>query len=179
MEQSVIQMIDRPGILSEINVECISCPIHLMIEQGIRGPGRGDYYCHKIKKDCVWRTHSRRGNGELNFAPSAAVFNKYGFKLVNDKSTYKIGKCHFLFFLFHPDSNWEPPKERPNGILRNRFGKIVQPSDRWELCHNNGLFWDDSKRNLEWRWRSEHKVLEPNTKSDKEPITIYEAGIPK
>jgi hypothetical protein len=179
MEKTVKELIDRQGILSEFQVECIKCPIHLMIDCGIRGPGKGDYYCHRIKKDCPWRTHSKRSNGEMNFAPSAKVFNKYGFKLVNNKSTYKIGKCHFLFFLYHPDMNWEPPQERPDGVLRNRFGKIIQPGDIWELCHINGLFWDDSKRNLQWGWRSEHKTLEPNTKSDREPTNLYEAGIPK
>jgi len=181
MEQSVIQMIDRQGILSEFEVECIACPIHLMIEDGTRagGKGKGGYYCKKIKRDCAWRTHSVRGNGHMNFAPSSAVFNKYGFKLVNEKSTYKIGKCHFLFFLYHPDMCWEPPQETPNGILRNRFGKIITSRDRWEMCHINGKFWDDRKRNLQWGWASEHKALEPNTKSDKEPTTLYEAGIPK
>jgi len=178
MEQSVTKLIDRQGIFSEFEVECIKCPIHLMIDQGIRGPGRGDYYCHKIKRDCAWRTHSVRGNGIMNFAPSSKVFNKYGFKLVNDKSTYKIGKCHFLFFLFHPDMNWEPPKERPDGIIRNRLGKIVQLGDIWELSHRNGIFWDDSIGNLEWLWRSEHKVFEINVRR-KNPKTIYEAGMPR
>ena len=176
MEKAVVELFDRQGALSEIKVPCLNCPIHLMIEKGIRGPGKGDYYCEIIEEDCVWRTHSKRANGYMNFAPSAKVFNRYGFDLINKKSTYKIGKCHFLFFLYHPDLNWEPPEERPR---KNRFGKLIQPDDRWELCHNDGIFWNDRKRNLEWRWRSEHKVLEPNTRRKRPPRTIYEAGIPK
>ena len=176
MEQAVINLFDRQGSLSHIEVPCFNCPIHQMIEKGIREPGRGKYYCKIVEKDCVWRTHSKRGNGLMNFAPSAKVFNKYGFKLINDKSTYKIGKCHFLFFLFHPDMNWEPPQERPE---RNRFGKIIQPTDCWELCHIDGVFWNDRKKNLQWGWRSEHKALEPNVRRKGPPTTIYEAGIPK
>jgi hypothetical protein len=176
MEQVVVDQFDRQGALTEFGVECLPCPIHIMIEQGIRGPGRGEYYCHKIKRDCSWRQHSTRSNGLMNFAPSARVFNKYGFKLINEKSTYKIGKCHFLFFLYHPDMMFEPPQERTE---RNRFGKIIQPGDVWELCHGNGVFWDDTKRNLQWGWRSEHKVLEPNTRRKNPPTTLYEAGIPK
>jgi len=178
MEEAVVGLFDRQGAISKIDVECIACPIHLMIEQEVRGPGRGDYYCHKIEKDCVWRTHSVRSNGIMNFAPSAEVFNKYGFKLVNDKSTYKIGKCHFLYFLYHPDMNWQPPQESPDGVKRNRFGKIIQPSDVWELSHRNGLFWDDRIGNLEWLWRSEHKVFEINVRK-KNPRNLYEAGIPR
>ena len=175
MEQSVIELIDVQGIMSEFEVDCISCPIHLMIRDGIRagGKGKGGYYCNKIKRDCAWRTHSVRGNGEMNFAPSAAVFNKYGFKLVNEKSTYKIGKCHFLFFLYHPSMKWEPPQEKPE---RNRHGKIVKDSDIWELSHRNGLFWDDSIGNLEWLLRSEHKVFEINVRK-KNPKNLLEAGI--
>ncbi len=175
MEQVVVNLFDRQGAMSEFEVECIPCPIHLMIEQGVRGPGRGKYYCKKIKRDCAWRTHSKRTSGIMNFAPSAPVFNKHGFNLINDKSTYKIGKCHFLYFLFHPDMNWQPPQERPE---RNRFGKIITPTDIWELSHRNGLFWDDSISNLEWLWRSEHKVFEINVRK-KNPKNLVEAGIPR
>ena len=110
----------------------------------------------------------------MNFAPSARVFNKYGFKLINDKSTYKIGKCHFIFFLFHVDMNWQPPQEFPE---RNRFGKIVLPNDVYELCHINGIFWDDKKDNLRWDLRSEHKVLEPNVRRKNPPTNLIEAGM--
>lgn len=176
MEQAVIKLFDRQGAMSEIEVVCLDCPIHKRIEEGVRGPGRGDYYCHIIKKNCVWRTHSTRSNGLMNFAPSARVFNKYGFNLINEKSTYKIGKCHFLYFLFHPDNNWQPPQERTD---RNRFGKIIKPDDVMELCHINGIFWDDTKRNLQWNWRSEHKVLEPNTRRKGPPKNLIEAGMPR
>lgn len=175
MEQSVIDLLDIQGIYTEFEVECIKCPIHLMIQDGIRGPGKGDYYCKIIKRDCPWRCHSKRSSGVMNFAPSARVFNKYGFDLVNKKSTYKIGKCHFLYFLYHPAMNWQPPQERPE---RNRMGKIISPTDVWELSHRNGIFWDDSIGNLEWVWRSEHKVFEINVRK-KNPQTIYEAGMPK
>ena len=127
-----------------------------------------------IKKDCPWVTHSKKANGTMSVAPSAKVFKKYGFKLVNDKSTYKIGKCHFLFFLYHPDMNWEPPKENTE---RTRFGKIIKATDIWEMCHINGICWDDRKRNLQWGRKTEHKVLEPNTKG-RPPKTLHEAGIP-
>lgn len=176
MEKAVIELFDRQGSMTEFEVACLNCPIHKKIEEGIRGPGRGDYYCKIIKRDCPWRTHSKRTNGIMNFAPSAAVFGKYGFKLINDKSTYKIGKCHFLFFMFHPDMNWQPPQERPD---RNRFGKIIKPTDIWELCHINGIFWDDRKENLRWDLRSEHKVLEPNVRREGLPKNLIEAGIPR
>ena len=179
MEQAVIELFDRQGAMTEFTVECLDCPIHIRIAEGIRGPGRGDYYCEIIKKDCPWVTHSKRGNGIMNFAPSARVFNKYGFDLINSKSTYKIGKCHFLYFFFHPDANWQPPQETPDGQRKNRFGKIIQPDDIWELCHIDGIFWNDTKRNLQWNWRSEHKVLEPNTRRKGAPKNLIEAGIPR
>ena len=175
MEKVVIELFDRQGAMSEFTVDCLACPIHKMIEDGIRGPGKGDCYCKIIKKDCPWVTHSKRTNGIMNFAPSARAFKKYGFDVINSKSTYKIGKCHFLFFLYHPDMYWEPPRERSE---RNRFGKIIKPDEVWELCHIDGIFWNDSKRNLQWNWRSEHKVLEPNTRRKREPKTLIEAGIP-
>ena len=177
MEKAVVELFDRQGALSEFRVECLDCPIHIRIAEGLRGPGKkGGHYCQIIKKDCPWRTHSNRTGGLMNFAPSARVFGKYGFNLINEKSTYKIGKCHFLFFLYHPDMNWEPPQERTE---RNRFGKIIDSTDVWELCHINGKFWDDNKRNLQWGWRSEHKVLEPNTRRKNPPKNLIEAGIPR
>lgn len=177
MNRAITDKFDRQKALTKFELICFDCKIEVMIEQEIRGPGRGDVYCKEIKRDCPWVKTSSRGNGTMCTAPSARIFKDCGFDILQKNSTYKIGKSHFLFFIYHPDMGWQPPQEMPE---RNRFGKIVDPeTDCWELCHLNGKHWDDRKRNLEWKLKTEHKVTEPNTRSKKEPKTIYDAGVPK
>ena len=178
MDRIIIEGFDRQGAMSEFTVECLACPIHIMIKDKVRGPTNKDCYCKIIKKDCPWiKTSVRNKNtGEMCTAPSSRIFRKYGFDFLKKNSTYVIGKSHFLFFFYHPDMNCQPPLEMPK---RNRFGKIVDPNgDVWEMCHLNGDHWDDRKKNLEWKLRTEHKVTEPNKRRKKEPTTLTEAGIP-
>ena len=143
MKRAITEDFDRQKALTKFKLCCIKCPIDEMIEIGVRGPGRGDYHCKKIGRDCPWIKTSSRGNGTMCAAPSARIFKDCGFDILQKNSTYKIGKSHFLYFLFHPDMNWQPPQERPE---RNRFGKIINwDTDCWELCHGDGNHQNDEK----------------------------------
>jgi len=64
---------DRQGAMGEFTVECLACPIHIMIKDEVRGPTNKDCYCKIIKKDCPWvKTSVRNKNtGEMCTAPSS------------------------------------------------------------------------------------------------------------
>ncbi len=88
MDRVITQEFDRQGAMTEFTKDCIACPIHERIKEGIRGPGKGDCYCKIIKKDCPWVITSARGNGLLGVAPSSRVFRKYGFDVL--KGTIEV-----------------------------------------------------------------------------------------
>ena len=176
MDSSVLPYFDKEGAKSRFTVDCISCKIQKMVEEGVRGPGRnkGGCFCQIIKMDCPWVLTSHDSNGNNRSAPSSIAFRKYGFNLIKENSTYIIGKEHFLFYMYHPSSGWQPP-EFPK---RNRMNAIVNPeTDCWEMSHINGKHWDDRKKNLMWLLKSEHSILEPNKKRMSKPINLREAGI--
>jgi len=81
MDRIIMEGFDRQGAMTEFRVECLACPIHEMISDGLRGPGNGDCYCKVIKKDCPWVKTSVRNvkTGEMCTAPSSLIFRKYGF----------------------------------------------------------------------------------------------------
>lgn len=154
--------LDIPGIWSEVGDVCRICNPQEKIKLGIRGPGRGDYFCKDLGKDCPFRVTSERGSGSA-IAPSSKVFRKYGLKTLKKNSTYIYGKSHFFYFLDHPEENWTTPS-RPE---KNRFGEVVTETDIQTLAHVNGNHYDDSEKNLEWQLKSEHIRLEPNLKRNK------------
>lgn len=178
-DNSVTPFFDREGAKTEFGWQCIKCKIQEMIDKGLRGKGRvkyGDCFCKVLKKDCPWiQTSSPGKNKDLCTAPSAYFFKKYGFDVLKKNSTYIIGKCHFLFYMYHLQGNWMPPQDKPK---RNRFGKIINwETESWTMAHLNGCHWDDSRINLAWMLSSEHGILEPNTKRITEITSLKDVGI--
>lgn len=168
---------DREGMKALFDYPCIQCKLDEMIAEGIRGPGRtkGGNFCKLIKKDCSFVQTSNRKKGQMCVAPSPFYYKKYGLNILKKNSTYKIGKEHFMFYMYHPELGCKPPTHMPE---RNRFGVLVNPeTDCWTLAHLNGLHWDDSKINLMWLLKSEHGVLEPNTRRVQVITSLREAGV--
>jgi hypothetical protein len=168
---------DREGMKTLFDWPCIQCKLDEMVKEGLRGPGRtkGGDHCKLIKKSCPFVQTSSRKKGKLSVAPSAYYFKKYGLNTLKKNSTYLIGKEHFMFYMYHPELGCKPPARMPP---TNRFGVLVNPdTDCWTLAHMNGCHWDDSKINLMWLLRSEHGVLEPNTKRVTVITSLREAGV--
>lgn len=166
--------IDVVNLVTEIKIPCIECCPQALVEQGLRGPGRGDCFCKIISKDCPFVITSNRGRNGQCVAPSAKVFRKYGLRTMKKNSTYLFGKSHFFFFLYFPEMNWQPPQHMPEFT---RYGKPVDPTkERWTLSHCNGNHFDDSKNNLIWLLSSEHAIIEPNIARNT-PMSLVDAGV--
>ena len=165
---------DIKGIISEIGLACFVCNAAEKIEKGIRGAGKGKggKFCKDINRNCPFVITSRRTNGSQGMSPGALVFRKYGLNVLTKTNTYKYGKSHFLFYLYHSQMNWQPPQHIPDF---NRFGQLVnKETDIWTLAHLNGDHYDDSRGNLMWLLKSEHGLLEPNI-GRRVPVTVEQA----